>query len=292
MGRNRVVHCFLCFALLLAALAGVAGHQFVLAQEEELPPEEKLELECKYPILSGESGEAFEFEVELSYQGSERRRFELVTSVPPDWIAVVAAGYPEKQIPAIDMGPAENYPTTETVKVGFAPLPWKPPEPGDYVVTLDVSSEELKGAIELKVEVTARYEFSLDTATGWLNTEATAGEDNHLSILLENTGTAAIDNIALSSTKPEGWSITFTPSKVDSLEPGLTQEVDVVINPPRKTIAGDYRAYLKASSEKGSEELELRITVLTPTIWGWVGIIIVLAIIAGLGVMFWRLGRR
>jgi len=88
--------------------------------------------------------------------------------------------------------------------------------------------------------VTARDEFELHTATGRLNTEVTAGEDNHLSIRLVNTGTAAIEDITLSSSKPEGWSITFTPDKVDSLEPGLSQEVDVVIKPPRKTIAGDY----------------------------------------------------
>ena len=290
MGWNRVVHCLLCFALLSAVLAGIAGHQVVLAQEEPLI-EEKLELECKYPILSGESGESFEFEVELKYQGIERRRFDLITSVPPDWIAFVMAGYPQKQIPAIEIGPAE-YSVTESLKVQFAPLFWKPPEPGDYVLTLETSSGDLKETIELNVEITARYGFSLDTATGRLNTEITAGEDNHISILLENTGTAAVEDITLSSTKPEGWSITFNPTKVDSLEKGLTQEVDVVIKPPRKTIAGDYRVYLKANSEKGSEDLELRVTVLTPTIWGWVGILIVLAIIAGLAVMFWRLGRR
>jgi len=32
--------------------------------------------------------------------------------------------------------------------------------------------------------------------------------------------------------------------------------------------------------------------VLTPTIWGVVGILIVVVVVAGVGVLFWRLGRR
>ena len=130
-------------------------------------------------------------------------------------------------------------------------------------------------------------------STGRLNTEATAGEDNHLSIILINSGSAAIENITLSSSKPQGWDITFTPEKVDSLEAGLTKEVDVVINPPRKTIAGDYEIKLRTESKDFSpDSMTIRVTVLTPTIWGWVGVLIVLAVIAGVGVVFWRLGRR
>ena len=307
MSRSRVVHHLLCFILFFGVLSGLGGDRVVLAaqensngllslppnQEEQPPPEETLELSCKYPVLSGKSGESFEFEVEIKYQGKDRRRFDLSTTVPPDWLALVVSSYPEKQIPAIEIGPAESYPTTEKVTVNFGPLFWEPPEPGEYVVTLEVSSGNLKQAIELKVKVTARYEFDMDTATGRLNTEVTAGEDNHLSIQLENLGTAAIENITFSSSKPEGWSITFSPEKVDPLEPELTQEVDVLIKPHRKTIAGDYMVTLRAESKEFSPDpLQLRVTVLTPTIWGWVGILIVLAVIAGVGVIFWRLGRR
>ncbi len=112
-------------------------------------------------------------------------------------------------------------------------------------------------------------------------------------ILLANSGSAAIENITFSSSKPEGWSVTFTPEKVDSLDSGLTQEVDVVINPPRKTIAGDYEITLRAESKEFSpDRMKVRVTVLTPTIMGWIGVLIVLAVIAGVGVIFWRLGRR
>ena len=180
----------------------------------------------------------------------------------------------------------------ETIKVRFGPVSEELPEPGDYVVTLEASSGDIKETIELKAIVTALYRFAFYTAAGRLNTEVTAGEENHLSIVVFNTGTAVIDKIDLLSSKPSGWSITYNPDKVESLEPGLAQDVDIVINPPRKTIAGDYAVTLRAISKEHRSEMELRVTVLTPTIWGWVGIFIVVVVIAGLAVMFRQLGRR
>ena len=306
MSRSRAVHYLLCFVLLFGVLGCLVGNRVVLAaqesssgsfllplNQEQPPPEEKLEMESKFPVLSAKSGEIFEFDVDLKYQGIERRRFDLTFTTPPGWAAFAVAGYPEKQIPAIEMGPAENFPVTEKIKVQFGSITGKYPEKGDYVLTLEASSGDLKAAFDFKAVVTARYELAMLTATGRLNTEADAGEDNHLSIQLVNSGSAPIENITFSSSKPEGWSITFTPDKVESLDAGLTQEVDVVINPPRKTIAGDYMITLRAESKEFSPDpLKLRVTVLTPTIWGWVGVLIVLAVIAGVGVIFWRLGRR
>jgi len=287
-------------------LAGLVGSQVVLAAQEaskdsfslppgqeEPPPEEKIEIESKFPVLSAKSGEIFEFDADLKYQGAERKRFDLTLTAPTGWASIATAGYPEKQIPAIEMGPAEAFPVTEKIKVKFGPITGKYPEAGDYLLTLEVSSGALKETFEFKAVVTARYEFSMTSATGRLNTEANAGEDNHFSILLTNSGSAAMENITLSSSKPEGWSVTFTPKKIDSLDSGLTQEIDVMINPPRKTIAGDYQITLRAdSTEYSPDSMNLRVTVLTPTIWGWVGVIIVLVVIAGVGVIFWRLGRR
>ena len=40
------------------------------------------------------------------------------------------------------------------------------------------------------------------------------------------------------------------------------------------------------------DNIDIRVTVLTKTIWGWVGIGIVVLVIIGLFAMFMRLGRR
>ena len=66
-----------------------------------------------------------------------------------------------------------------------------------------------------------------------------------------------------------------------------------MITPPQgKTIAGDYMINFKADTGTISQTMDVRVTVLTPTIWGWVGIIIIVVVIAGLAVLFMKLGRR
>lgn len=310
MSMSRVVHYLLCLILFFGMLGGLAGDQVVLAaqeasnssflsspNQEEPQIEEELEIITKYPVLTGKSGDEFQFAIELLWQSDEFREFDIAASGPPNWnISLLGGlGAKEEMTDRIGLKPLEigkTYPT-ETMYVKLTPLRGKNPDPGEYMVTFELSSGDIHETVELKAVVTALYQFVFYTATGLLNSEATAGEDNYLSVWVENTGTATLDNIRFSSGTLEGWSITFNPSEVRSLEPGLAQEVNVAIKPPRKTIAGDYAITLFADSEIFSpDSLRMRVTVLTPTIWGWVGILIVLAVIAGLGMIFRRLGRR
>ncbi len=305
MSMPRAVCWFLCFVLLFGVLGGLVGDRAALAtqessrasfspglNQEEPPAEEKLELVCKYPTFEGNSGDSFDFDVDLKWLGSEARTFDLtIKGAPPKWNATIVAGVSRKEIPAIGLSPRMKYP--ETVTVELAPFPGELPEPGEYVITLEASSGDIKESVELKAVVTTLYRFYFATATERLSAEITAGKENHLALTVGNTGQGVIENISFTASKPAGWSIQFNPDEVKSLQPGLAQEIDAIIKPPRKTIAGDYMVTMSAIS-KGMpvRRIELRLTVLTPTIWGWVAIAIVLAVIAGLGVMFRRLGRR
>ncbi|UCC90158.1 MAG: hypothetical protein JSW24_03170 [Dehalococcoidia bacterium] len=299
-----------CFVLLFAMLSGLLGGSVVLAAQEasngsaslppsqeepppEEPPETKFEAIPRYPVMRAFSGEIFEFEISLVYQGSEPRAFDLDLTVPVGWIGEIRPTYGEFMIESITLEPGKTYP--DKVKVLIAPLAGELPEPGEYTATFNAGSGELKDSVELTAVVTEippTYNLYVSTATLRRNMEAKAGEDNHLTVIVENYGTGTIDNITFTSTKSEGWSVTFTPYKIDALEPGLQQEVDIVIAPPAKTIAGDYNVLLKFLGEKATYTLEMRVTVITPTIWGGAGIGIAVAVIAGLVVLFRRLGRR
>ena len=307
MSKSRIIHCFLVFTLLFITIGSLcsqavlavpeseSGALMLTAYQEETPPGGgEVTLTTKFPVVTGNSGDTFEFAVDITYKGTDRRQFDLTTTVPSQWQAFPISSYPEKQIAVVVIDPlaSPSY-GVEKITVRLSPMSGHLPEPGDYVVTLEVSSGDIKASIDLTARVLVQYGLELITQTGMLNTDATAGRDNHLSVLVINSGSATLENITLSSTKPEGWSITYNPEKIESLEPGLTQEVDVVITPPGKTIAGDWAVTIRAQSpEVSSSTLNLRVTVLTPTIWGWVGVIIVVAVIAGVGILFWRLGRR
>ena len=71
------------------------------------------------------------------------------------------------------------------------------------------------------------------------------------------------------------------------------QSIDVNIKPPPKAVAGDYMISLRASGKQTSAgEISIRVTVETPTIWGWVGVVIILIVVIGLVVIFMRFSRR
>ena len=113
MDRYRLIHFLVCFTLLCVMVIGLAGDHIAFAAQEgtgdslSLPPaqeqpsaEDKLEMASKLPVLSGESGDIFEYDVDLTYMG-ERRGFDLTAEVPPGWAAVVLSG--SKEIPFIEL---------------------------------------------------------------------------------------------------------------------------------------------------------------------------------------------
>ena len=315
MKTSGRVRYLIGLTLLFAMLGGPLGGQAVLAAQkgntdpflpppneeqlpeetEEQPAEERFELIAEYPVIRGESGSTFEFLVSFEYESSETRIFKFYPTVPPGWEISIQERFEAKEgtLLAVRLEPKEYY---ESLKVILSPLPGNLPEPGEYVVTLEIASDNMKDSVDLKAVVTElppTYELDVVTTTGRLNTLAKAAADNTMSIKLTNSGTGIIEDITFSSIKSEGWGVTFTPNKIESLEPGQTQEVDVVITPPSRTIAGDYRVTLTARGiENVSDSIALRVRVETATMWGGVGIGIIAAVIAGLVVLFRRLGRR
>ena len=287
----RVI-CSLC--LLLAIILTIYAPTAVLAQEGT-PPEEAIELTATYPTLEAIAGAEFEFEVDLRYMGElggDARTFELVVTTPEGWSVYITPQYPkEKRISAINLLPGF---TAATKIMVMATSPFFPlPEPGEYKITLEAISGKIKGTIELTAVITAKYIMVLAPAGERLNTTAKAGKDNYFSIDVANLGTAPIENIKFSSVKPSGWTIEFSPDKIESLPAFDFQTVDVNIKPPTETIAGDYEITIRASGEQISrEEIKIRVTVETPTIWGWVGVGIIVLVIAGLAYIFMRFSRR
>ncbi len=304
---KRIGYAFYLALLLTIVLGSVAQPNVFAALKApdttfNLPPEqqasqEQIKLTTKYPALSAAAGSNYEFEIEIVYTGGDKPRvFELRATVPSGFISQISRSYGGgANIAAIQLDPDKAYP--ETLKVTVAPYFWLQPSPGDYKVTFEAASGTIKNSIELKAVVTARYDLKLETPEGLLNTKVTAGKDNFFSYKVKNTGTAALDKINFSHSVrggPSGWGVTFDPKNIDSLPVNGEREVQVNIKPPEKTIAGDYEITIRTSTEanNASDKLDIRVTVLTPTVWGWVGIAIVVIVVIGLIAMFWRLGRR
>jgi uncharacterized membrane protein len=319
MKRFRGVNYLLCLISLVGVLSLLLGSQIALAATESsnppLPPlpneeepaeepiKESLELVCRFPVKQGESGGSFEFEVSLNYQGTERKTFEFSLDTPQGWDVAITRYYGgeegeiEPTILAMVVEPNLAYP--EKAIITLNPLPGYAPEVGDYVLTFEVASGGLRDSIELKAVVTSlplTYELKFVTANGRLDAPVKGGEDNYIPLKITNTGSGVLTNLSFTSVKSEGWGTIFAPNQIGSLEPGESVDAEVVMTPPRNTIAGDYRVLVRVGADSPiarlQEQLDMRIRVQTPTIWGAAGIGIVVAVIAALAIMFRQLGRR
>lgn len=289
---SRIIGSILGIMLIFTLIGGV-----VMAQTAEPPTEEalkpSLEILSKYPVLTGESGTSFQTDLDVKYTGEKRQRVDLTITVPKDWQGYFTAGYPEKQVAAVELGPATTYEATETVKVNFFPAYGIYPDPGEYKVTITATAGDMKSTLDIKATVTAIYRMEIATDNGKYNTEVTAGKEGHFGIKLLNTGSAPLEDVTFVTSKPDGWEVTYKPDKIDAIQSMDIEEVDIIIKAPTgKTIAGDYMLSITPKSKKVSENMDLRVTVVTPSIWGYVSVIIVVVVIAGLAVVFRQLGRR
>jgi uncharacterized membrane protein len=293
MSKSWLIHLMLGLVLVLTLSSGFMAATAAFAQSPAATPTTtpaSLKLESTYPSLSADSGQSFSFDFDIKYSG-DRQLFNLNSTTQPGW-DVAFTSSSGKTITAVQLGPVD-YTITESIKINMTPSLGQIPAPGDYPLTVTVSSGTLSQTINLKATVKARYSFELSTPTGNLNTSSTSGTENHSPMQVRNTGSAAIDKLAFTASSPEGWIVTFSPNQIDTIGAGQTQQVEVIITPPGgKTVAGDYMVNITANNGTISRTLDLRVTVSTPTIWGWVGIIIVVLVIAGLAVLFIKLGRR
>jgi len=142
------------------------------------------------------------------------------------------------------------------------------------------------------VALTGTYKLDAGTASGLLSLNAVRGKEGNLSIYVRNSGSAILNNVGFLSVKPENWNVEFNPERIEALPPGELKQVEVSITPADQALVGDYSLGISADAGKLSKNMELRVTVLASTAWGWIGIGIIVLVMAGLVVLFIRLGRR
>ena len=100
------------------------------------------------------------------------------------------------------------------------------------------------------------------------------------------------DGVELTGSAPSGWKVTFDPKTVDRIAPNDNKEVQALITPTDKAIAGDYVTTVRASARGESASSNFRVTVTTSTMWGIAGVgIIGVALLVMVGAVA-RFGRR
>ena len=245
-----------------------------------------LKMDSQYPVLSGNTSQTFKFGIDLKNETDNPVTTALAAQAPPGWVVRIKPQFEDTQISSI----ALKEDSTETLSVEIQP-PLQG-APGDYPVLVRARSAALSAQAELKVSLLGTQELNMGTTTGRLNASVTAGEQSQVDFLIANAGTAPITNLAFISSKPDQWEVNFRPDKVDSLNPGEVREVKMEVTAPDRAVAGDYMMAVTTNSPDATKSIDFRITVSTPTIWGWIGAFIVAVVVLGLAAVFIRLGRR
>ena len=245
-----------------------------------------LKMESQYPVLSGASNQIFKFSIELQNETDETLTTALSALAPPGWRVHIKPQFEDTQISSI----ALKKDSTETLSVEISPPVQAKPD--DYPITIKARSGPYQTENKLKITLTGTYDLRVGTVTGLLNTSIIAGKKSQVVFRVGNAGTAPLRNLSFLTTKPEKWTIEFKPDKIDSLEVDEVREIKTEILAPKRTIAGDYLLTVTSNSPDVNESIDFRVTVATPTLWGWIGFLIVFLVVMGLGAVFVRLGRR
>jgi uncharacterized membrane protein len=247
---------------------------------------EDIQITTSYPVLRGQTDAKFEFSLEIMNKSEVDRTFNLAAVGPEKWEINFKPAYEAKQISSLRIKGG----TSQSVAVEVTPQ--KEAWPGEYPVLVRVTSGEKKAEVKLMVALTGIFKLDAGTPSGILSLEAVAGKPANFSFYVKNTGSAVNRNITFSSFKPENWEVTFKPEKIDSLETGALKQVEVTVKPAAQALVGDYSVGVLVNGEKSDKTIEMRVTVKASTAWGWIGIFIIIFVIAGLSALFIWLGRR
>ena len=252
---------------------------------QEVPA--KLKMTTNFPDLRGTATTAFKYRVTVTNDSGRDATINLSADAPKNFQVTFAEAYGTQQLTSIpiEAGKSKDIDAALTI-------PRETPA-GSYKLSLHAKTEQASADLPLSLTIIGQPRLSVSGEGGRLSGDAYAGQDSQLTVVLRNEGSEAARDIELSATAPEGWKTTFDPKTVPSIAPDATQDVKVTMTPSPRAIAGDYQMTVRASATGGvSESANFRITVLTSTLWGAIGIAIIAVALLVVVFAVARFGRR
>ena len=252
---------------------------------QELPA--KLKLTTNFPALRGTATTSFKFKVTVANDSGRDATINFSADAPKNFQVTFTEAYGTQQLTSIPIEAAKS----KDIEAAVA-IPRDTPA-GEYKLALHAKSEAASADLDLSITIIGQARLALAGEGGRLSGDATAGQDSQLTVIAKNDGSEAARDIEFSATAPEGWTTNFDPKELPELDAGKSQSIKVTLTPAARAIAGDYQTTIRASSAGGlSESANFRISVLTSTVWGAVGIGVIAAALLVVVFAIARFGRR
>jgi uncharacterized membrane protein len=234
--------------------------------------------------MEGRASSNFTFNANLRNRTADKQLYALMANAPRGWNVTFKSNY--QQVTSVNTEANSTQPITIEIKA-----PDKI-EAGKYKIPVSAATNSSSADLELEVVITGYYNIELTTPTGLLSTNITAGDVKKLELLINNAGSSELTDIKLESSAPVNWEVTFDPNKVDKLPSGKEVRVIATIKADRKAIPGDYVTNIEAKTPEVSSKISFRISVETPLLWGWTGVLIIFVSLGGVYYLFHKYGRR
>lgn len=238
-----------------------------------------------FPALRGDSSKTFQFNLRLANDTSQELTFALAGTGPDGWtVDVVPTGQDQAANAVVAAGAKQN------IKVTVDPAAFA--DAGQYGITVVADAGQQKAETPLLVELTGSYAATLTAGDGRLNTTATAGNATTYGVVVTNTGTAPLADLKLSGTAPTGWKVEWDTDTIAEIPVGGTATANAIITPSGNAVAGDYVVTLSVKNDQVNQSIQVRTTVETSTMFGYIAIGLIVLVIVGLFLVFRRYGRR
>jgi uncharacterized membrane protein len=255
-----------------------------VALAKELPA--KLSVKAQLPSLRGSPKSNFEYTLSVKNDSGRDVTASFAAQAPENFETSFTEAYGTQELSSIPI------PAGQSKDIKLKVRPPSTVDAGHFPVAVTVKAEDATAKTDLALDVVGQPQLQVAGRDGLLSARAVAAQQTSIPIVVTNTGSAPAENVTLSASSPSGWKVTFNPETIERLVPGKDTEVQALVTPSDKSLAGDYMVSVRANSRGESASSQFRITVNTSTVWGMVGAgVIGVALLLMLGAVA-RFGRR
>lgn len=274
------------YSLEVIASDGSGDVAVPLAVQVQAEVDSGVGVKADFPSLRGEPGTAFSYTLTVTNNTPESQTFTFTAEGPQGW-TVTASPTAAANANTVTID------ADGTAQVKVSATPPDGVEEGTYPISVTITSDTGgSGSMQLSAVVTGSSKLAVATADQRLNVSGKANGEKRVTLVVGNSGTAALNTVQFAATPPSGWTVTFDPPQVADVKPNETTQVVAIIKPAKNALAGDYAIGVRASAGSQSSNLDLRYGVKGSQTLGIVAIAIIAITFLGLAWLFRRLGRR
>ncbi|MFD2042800.1 NEW3 domain-containing protein [Ornithinibacillus salinisoli] len=234
--------------------------------------------------MQGHSDSEFSYNATLKNQTAEQQHYALGAKAPKGWnVQFTADG---KGVTSVTLEPSEE----KNIEVKVTPAENAKAE--TYTIPITAASGATSSNLEIEAVITGTYGIALTTPDGKLSDDITSGGKKNIELVIENTGTTDLTEIDLKATTPPDWETEFDKDTIPTLQAGEKATVKATLSAPNNSIAGDYVTTFTAQTPEATSYATFRMSVKTSTLWGLVGVAIIIAVIGVLYLIYRKYGRR